>query len=90
MVTLFRWDNQLDIFLQGLDSILFKVWGPDTSVADIFDAVEATIHDADLVPQVLMLTQPYMMLMLIQPYIMLMLMQPDMMLTQHCCVVTSG
>ena len=29
-----------------------KVWGPDTSVADIFDAVEATIHDAELVPQV--------------------------------------
>ena len=28
------------------------MWGPDTSVADIFDAVEATIHDAELVPQV--------------------------------------
>ena len=32
--------------------IILKVWGPDTSVADIFDAVEATIHDAELVPQV--------------------------------------
>jgi len=31
---------------------IVQVWGPDTSVADIFDAVEATIHDADLVPQV--------------------------------------
>ena len=28
------------------------MWGPDTSVADIFDAVEAAIHDAELVPQV--------------------------------------
>ena len=32
--------------------IILKVWGPDTSVADIFDAVEATIHDAELVPKV--------------------------------------
>ena len=49
-------------FKRGLNSILFKlcltfnpnysqVWGPDTSVADIFDAVETAIHDADLVPQ---------------------------------------
>ena len=29
-----------------------KVWGPETSVADIFDAVEAALHDAELVPQV--------------------------------------
>ena len=34
------------------NSIDSQVWGPDTSVADIFDAVEMAIHDADLVPQV--------------------------------------
>ena len=34
------------------NSIYSQVWGPDTSVADIFDAVETAIHDADLVPQV--------------------------------------
>ena len=37
-----------------MDPILSKVWGPDTSVTDIFDAVEATIHDAELVPQVIL------------------------------------
>ena len=34
------------------NSIYSQVWGPDKSVADIFDAVETAIHDADLVPQV--------------------------------------
>ena len=34
------------------NSIYSQVWGPDTSVGDIFDAVETAIHDADLVPQV--------------------------------------
>ena len=28
------------------------MWGPQTSVEDIFDTVEAAIHDAELVPQV--------------------------------------
>ena len=32
--------------------IFHKVWGPQTSVEDIFDTVEAAIHDAELVPQV--------------------------------------
>ena len=34
------------------------MWGPDTSVADIFDVVEAAIHDAELVPQVAIIAFP--------------------------------
>ena len=66
METLFRQDSWCNEnpsfgFKRCFNLILLKlcfnpnysqVWGPDTSVADIFDAVETAIHDADLVPQV--------------------------------------